>query len=158
MDLTRQAVVTGIGIVSSLGNNPSEVLDSLARVSLGDPRRAKLSRKRVSLSSAWRSSMSTSRRWCRDATVALWATARLITTSPWSKLFEDSGLDEERVSHPRAGIVMGSGGPSTSNQVAAADLLRAAQEHQKNRSLHGAALHEFDEHCLAGYFFQDSRR
>ncbi|MEO1878466.1 MAG: beta-ketoacyl-ACP synthase I, partial [Methylococcales bacterium] len=37
---------------------------------------------------------------------------------------DDSGLNEEQVSNFRTGLVMGSGGPSTSNVVAAADILR----------------------------------
>jgi 3-oxoacyl-[acyl-carrier-protein] synthase-1 len=36
----------------------------------------------------------------------------------------DAGLSEAKVSHERSGLVMGSGGPSTSNQVAAADIAR----------------------------------
>src|SRR3546814_3532641 len=36
----------------------------------------------------------------------------------------DAGLTEAEISHERSGIVMGSGGPSTSNQVEAADLAR----------------------------------
>src|SRR3546814_670716 len=36
----------------------------------------------------------------------------------------DAGLTEAEISHGRSGIVMGSGGPSTSNQVEAADLAR----------------------------------
>src|SRR3546814_5869129 len=36
----------------------------------------------------------------------------------------DAGLTDAEVSHERTGIVMGSGGPSTSNQVEAADLAR----------------------------------
>ena len=37
---------------------------------------------------------------------------------------DDSGLDEAEVSNFRTGLVMGSGGPSTSNLVEAADILR----------------------------------
>src|SRR3546814_17553094 len=36
----------------------------------------------------------------------------------------DAGLTEVEISHERSGLVMGSGGPSTSNQVEAADLAR----------------------------------
>jgi 3-oxoacyl-[acyl-carrier-protein] synthase-1 len=36
----------------------------------------------------------------------------------------DSGLEDSEVSNVRTGLVMGSGGPSTSNQVEAADILR----------------------------------
>ena len=36
----------------------------------------------------------------------------------------DAGLTEEQVSNPRTGLVMGSGGASSSNQVEAADILR----------------------------------
>ena len=37
---------------------------------------------------------------------------------------KDSGLEENQISNPRTGIVMGSGGPSTSAQVQAADIAR----------------------------------
>ena len=37
---------------------------------------------------------------------------------------QDAGLEEDQVSHERTGIVMGSGGPSTSAQVQAADIAR----------------------------------
>src|SRR5690606_1428178 len=36
----------------------------------------------------------------------------------------DAGLEEKDVSHERTGLIMGSGGPSTSNQVEAADIAR----------------------------------
>ena len=36
----------------------------------------------------------------------------------------DAGLEESEVSNVRTGLVMGSGGPSTSNIVQAADILR----------------------------------
>ena len=38
---------------------------------------------------------------------------------------DDAGLEESDVSNIRTGLIMGSGGPSTSNLVAAADILRA---------------------------------
>jgi len=37
---------------------------------------------------------------------------------------EDAGLSEEQISHPRTGLIMGSGGASMSNMVEAADILR----------------------------------
>jgi len=37
---------------------------------------------------------------------------------------KDSGLEESQVSNERTGIVMGSGGPSTAAQIAAADITR----------------------------------
>ena len=36
----------------------------------------------------------------------------------------DAGLNESEVSNERTGIIMGSGGPSTSAQIAAADIAR----------------------------------
>ena len=41
-----------------------------------------------------------------------------------AEAIEDAGLTEAEVSHERTGLIMGSGGPSTSNQVAAADIAR----------------------------------
>jgi 3-oxoacyl-[acyl-carrier-protein] synthase-1 len=41
-----------------------------------------------------------------------------------AEAIEDAGLDEAEVSHERTGLIVGSGGPSTSNQVAAADIAR----------------------------------
>ncbi|CAM5222476.1 beta-ketoacyl-[acyl-carrier-protein] synthase I [Alishewanella longhuensis] len=37
---------------------------------------------------------------------------------------QDAGLSEEQISHPRVGLVVGSGGASSKTQVEAADILR----------------------------------
>ena len=119
----RRVAVTGLGVVSSIGNNKAEVLDSLKagrsgirfcdtyaemgfrshihgdiKLDVGDVLDRKL------------------RRFMGDGAA--------FNYIAMAEAIEDAGLDEAEVSHERTGLIVGSGGPSTSNQVAAADIAR----------------------------------
>lgn len=117
----KRVVVTGMGIVSSIGNNKTEVLDSLKTARSGityseeyaelgfrchvhgkptldpftmvDRRAARF----MGLGSAWN-----------------WVAMQ--------EAIQDSGLEDSDVSNPRTGIIMGSGGPSTKSVIEAAQL------------------------------------
>ena len=62
-----------------------------------------------------------------------------------------------QVSNFRTGLVMGSGGPSTSNLVEAADILREKGV-EKSRALYGAPRHVQHQHRLLGDTIQNQRR
>ncbi len=119
----RRVAVTGLGVVSSIGNNKAEVLDSLKagrsgirfcdtyaemgfrshihgdiKLDVGDVLDRKV------------------RRFMGDGAA--------FNYIAMAEAIEDAGLDEAEVSHERTGLIVGSGGPSTSNQVAAADIAR----------------------------------
>jgi 3-oxoacyl-[acyl-carrier-protein] synthase-1 len=121
----RRVVVTGLGIVSSIGNNQSEVLDSLREGRSG----IEFCEEYAEL--GFRSHIHGSinidlaplidrkiRRFMGDGAAYNYVAMQ--------QAIDDSGLEQSDISNERTGIVMGSGGPSTSNLVEAADILRAS--------------------------------
>ncbi len=121
----RRVVVTGMGIVSSIGNNTQEVLASLREAKSGITQRRELRRARLPLPGARRADARSRRRWSTAAPCASMAAARPGTTSPWSRRSAMPGSRKSDISNERTGIIMGSGGPSTRTIVDAADITRA---------------------------------
>ena len=122
----RRVVVTGMGIVSCIGNDADTVADNLKAGRSGitfDPKMAEL---------GFRSQVSGRPEDTSDAAKELIGKRSLRfmgDVAQWSALsmlqaIEDSGLGEADISNPRTGIIAGSGGPSTIEQVRAADVLR----------------------------------
>lgn len=119
----RRVVVTGMGIVSSIGNNTQEVTASLREGRSGITRSQSFAdhgfRCQVHGEPTLNPSESIDRRAMRF----------LGPGSAWNHVameqaIRDAGLEEKDISNERTGIVMGSGGPSTSTVVAAADITR----------------------------------
>jgi len=120
----RRVVVTGMGIVSSIGNNTQEVLASLREAKSGIVRADKYAelgfRSRVHGAPTLDPSESVDRRAMRFlGGGAAWNHVAM------EQAIRDSGLDATEVSNERTGIVMGSGGPSTRTIVEAADIARS---------------------------------
>ena len=120
----RRVVVTGMGIVSSIGNNTQEVLASLREAKSGIVRADKMS---PSLASAAR--CTARRRSIRQRSVDRRAMRFLGGGAAWNHVameqaIRDAGLEPSEISHERTGIIMGSGGPSTRTIVEAADIAR----------------------------------
>src|SRR5271156_4128976 len=120
----RRVVVTGMGIVSSIGNSTQEVLASLREAKSGVVRADKYVelgfRCHVHGAPTLDPSESIDRRAMRF----------LGGGSAWNHVameqaIRDSGLEATEVSNERTGIVMGSGGPSTRAIVEAADTARS---------------------------------
>ena len=119
----RRVVVTGMGIVSSIGNTASEVTDSLRNARSG-----------ISFSEDFAEHGFRSQVWgapTLDPTdmVDRRAMRFLSRGGAWNHVamkqaIEDAGLEEGDISHERTGIVMGSGGPSTRTLIDAADITR----------------------------------
>jgi 3-oxoacyl-[acyl-carrier-protein] synthase-1 len=119
----RRVVVTGIGIVSSLGNDQAEVRRSLkdGRSGIVFVPEYKEMGFRSHVHGAIKLDPDTAvdrrlRRFMGDG--AVWNYVAM------QQAIADSGLAANEVSNERTGLIMGSGGPSTKDQVAAADLLR----------------------------------
>jgi len=108
----RRVVVTGIGIVSSIGNNANEVLASLREAKSGisfSPEYAELgfrSQVHAAPSLDWESMVDR-----RAARFLAQGTA--FGHIAMEQAIADSGLEEAEVSHERTGLIVGSGGPST---------------------------------------------
>ncbi len=119
----RRVVVTGMGIVSSIGNNTQEVLASLREAKSG------ISRSEQFAQHGFRCQVYGAPTLDPSGSVDRRAMRFLGPGSAWNHVameqaIRDSGVEEKDISNERTGIVMGSGGPSTSTIVAAADITR----------------------------------
>ncbi|UTD27146.1 beta-ketoacyl-ACP synthase I [Bradyrhizobium sp. WD16] len=119
----RRVVVTGMGIVSSIGNNTQEVLSSLHEARSGISRAEKYAelgfRCRVHGAPTLNPAEVVDRRAMRFlGEGAAWNHVAM------EQAIRDGGLEPGEVSNIRTGIIMGSGGPSTRTVVEAADITR----------------------------------
>ena len=121
----REVVVTGIGIVSSIGNNAEEVTESLKTLKSGIVKndinselglRSHISGSVKNLDLKERIDRKLFRFMGEAAAFAYISTEEAI---------KDSGLDEESLSSERTGLIMGSGGASSEDQIDSADILRS---------------------------------
>ena len=119
----RRVVVTGMGIVSSIGNNTQEVTASLHAGRSGITRADRLAelgfRSQVHGAPTLRAEEVIDRRAMRfHGGGTAWNHVAM------DQAIVDSGLAPDEVSNERTGIIMGSGGPSTRAIVEAADIAR----------------------------------
>ena len=119
----RQVVVTGMGIVSSIGNNTQEVLASLREAKSGIVRAEKYAelgfRCQVHGAPTLDATEVVDRRAMRFlGGGAAWNHVAM------EQAIRDSGVEEQDISNERTGIVMGSGGPSCRAIIEAADTAR----------------------------------
>ena len=120
----RRVVVTGMGIVSSIGNSTQEVVASLREARSGIVR----ADKHVEL--GFRSQVEGAPTLKAEEFVDRRAMRFLGGGAAWNHVamdqaIRDSGLQPEEISHERTGLIMGSGGPSTRTIVESADITRA---------------------------------
>ena len=138
----RRVVVTGMGIVSSIGNNAQEVTASLHAGKSGITRAerfAELGFRCRSREPRHRAPKS----WSIAGRCAFTAAALHGTMSPWIRRSWTAVLALNEVSNERTGIIMGSGGPSTRAIVEAADIARD-QGPRTGRAVRGAEIHVVD--------------
>jgi 3-oxoacyl-[acyl-carrier-protein] synthase-1 len=147
----KRVVVTGLGIVSSLGNNQAEVLESLLQGRSG-----------IRLSEEYRDIKFRShvygplnlnpdelidrkvRRFMGDGAAYNYIAMQ--------EAIADAGLDESDVSNYRSGLVMGSGGPSTSNLCLAWDTFREKGVKKVGPYMVPRTMSNTDSACLATPF------
>ncbi|MBF7054255.1 beta-ketoacyl-ACP synthase I [Halomonas sp. KAO] len=119
----RRVVVTGLGIVSCLGNDKQQVLEALREGRSG------IRFKEEYAERGFRSHVAgvvdidldalidrKQRRFMGDAAAYAYVSM--------AQAIEDAGLTPEQVSNERTGLIAGSGGASSANQVEAADVMR----------------------------------
>ncbi|WP_363350311.1 beta-ketoacyl-ACP synthase I [Methylocystis echinoides] len=119
----RRVVVTGMGIVSSIGNTTQEVIASLREAKSGIVRAEKYAelgfRSQVHGMPTLDAATVVDRRAMRfHAAGTAWNHVAM------EQAIKDAGLSEDEVSNERTGIIMGSGGPSTRTIVESADVTR----------------------------------
>ncbi|TLF49523.1 beta-ketoacyl-ACP synthase I [Halomonas urmiana] len=119
----RRVVVTGLGIVSCLGNDAQQVLEALRNGRSG------IRFKEEYAERGFRSQVAGSVDIDLDALIdrkllRFMGDAAAYAYISMAQAIEDAGLMPEQVSHERTGLIAGSGGASSANQVEAADVMR----------------------------------
>ena len=119
----RRVVITGMGVVSSIGDNIDEVSDALKNLKSGITRSEEFAehgfkcqvwaRPKINVEEALDRR---TRRFMGEG--AAWNYIAM------QEALAQAGLSDDEISHPMTGMVMGSGGPSTRVIVEAADITR----------------------------------
>ncbi len=120
----RRVVVTGMGIVSSIGNNTQEVLASLREAKSGISRAEDYARLGFRCQVHGAPSLNAEEAVDRRA-MRFHGGGTAWNHVAMDQAIRDAGLEDTDVSNERTGIIMGSGGPSTRSIVEAADVARA---------------------------------
>ena len=119
----RRVVITGLGIVSSIGNNKDEVLTSLRNGTSG------IDHSQEYADLGFRSHVHGAIK-LNPADVIDRKVLRFMGDGAafnyiaMQQAIDDANLADDAVSNPRTGLVMGSGGPSTANLLLSTDTLR----------------------------------
>ena len=120
----RRVVITGLGIVSCLGNNQEEVhqslLNSKSGISFAEEYKEHNLKSHVHGKPNIKLSDFVDRK-----TIRFMGSGSAYNYIAMKEAIEDSGLEDKDVSNFQTGIVMGSGGPSIENVILAADKTRA---------------------------------
>lgn len=120
----KRVVITGMGIVSSIGNNTQEVLASLHDAKPGITHSDAMTKMGFRSQVYGRPSLDL------EGLIDRRAMRFLAEGGAWNHIameqaIADSGLAPDQVSNERTGIIMGSGGPSTRTIVEGADIARS---------------------------------
>ena len=121
--MSRRVVVTGLGIVSCLGNSAEAVTQSLREGKSG------ISTRQEHIDMGMRSHVAGSPDIDTAALIdrkqlRFMGDAAAYAYISMAQAIEDAGLEESDVSNVRTGIIAGSGGASSASQTEAADILR----------------------------------
>ena len=115
----KRVVVTGMGIVSSIGNNSNEVLASLREAKSGIRTEESFADHNFRSQVSGRPDLDPFEVLDRR-TVRFMSQGTAWNYIAMQQAIQDAGLEQGEVVNPRTGIIMGSGGPSTKTIVEAA--------------------------------------
>ena len=147
----RRAVVTGLGIVSSIGNNRNEVVDALRNGRSGVVHADAY--EELGFRSHVHAPINIDLDEAIDRKIKRFmGDGAAYNYLAMQQAIEDSGLADDQVSNFRTGLVMGSGGPSTSNLVDAADILRTKGVKKVGPYMVTRAMSSTNTACLATPF------
>ncbi|WP_462180298.1 beta-ketoacyl-ACP synthase I [Pseudoalteromonas gelatinilytica] len=119
----RRAVITGIGVVSSIGNNKEEVLESLKQGRSGIAFNQEFADYNLRSNVSGKIDIDVKEFVDRKA-MRFMGDAAAYAYISMAQAIEDAGLSEDQLSNERTGLLVGSGGGSSKWQVEAADILR----------------------------------
>jgi 3-oxoacyl-[acyl-carrier-protein] synthase-1 len=147
----RRVVVTGIGIVSSIGANRREVTESLRTGRSG------IAHSEEYATLGLRSQVHGPIRVNPDELIdrklrRFMGDSAAFNYIAMQEALADSGLEEKEISHPRTGLIVGSGGASTANTVEAADILRSKGVRRVGPYMVTRTMSSTNAACLATAF------
>ena len=119
----KRVVISGMGLVSPLGNNKAETLQSLRETKSGIKFQPAYEEMGLRSHIAGSIDLDTSELIDRKL-LRFMGDAAAFSYISMQEAIEDAGLTEEQVSNFRSGLVAGSGGASSSNIIEAGDILR----------------------------------
>ncbi|MDC5703606.1 beta-ketoacyl-ACP synthase I [Vibrio europaeus] len=120
----KRVVITGMGIVSSIGNNVEEVLASL-KVGKSGITASEQFKEQGLRSQVWGDLKINPAEHIDRKQMRFMGDAAAYAYLSMQQAIEDAGLTDDQVSNDRTGIVAGSGGASALNQTVATDTMRA---------------------------------
>ena len=119
----KRVVVTGLGVVSCLGNSAASVVDSLRNGTSGIKHNAVYHEMGFRSHVSGRPDINLKEHIDRKA-LRFMGDAAAWSYIAMQQAIDDSGLEQQDISNERTGIIAGSGGASSANVVASADILR----------------------------------
>lgn len=119
----KRAVITGIGIISSIGNNKEEVLASLKSGKSGITFSEQFAEMKMR-SNVWGDLKITPKDHIDRKIIRFMGDAAAYTYLSLEQAIADAQLTDEMVSNERTGLVAGSGGASSKNQVEACEIMK----------------------------------
>ena len=119
----RRVVITGLGIVSPIGNNADEVLASLKAGKSGIEASPEMAEHGFRSQIAGTVKLDIKDRVEKRA-LRFMGPGAAYAYIAMGQAIADAGLDEDTVSNVRTGLIAGSGGPSTSAMLAAHDVVK----------------------------------
>ena len=119
----RRVVVTGLGVVSSIGNNANEVLASLKAGKSGITANADMAERGFRSQIAGNIKLDVTDH-VDKRTLRCMGPGAAYAYIAMEQAIADAGLEESDISNPRTGLVAGSGGPSTSAMLAAHQVVQ----------------------------------
>jgi len=151
MSKTRRVVVTGLGVVSSIGNSCKDVAEALKQGRSGIEYSAEYAEL------GFRSHVYGPIKLNPDEVIdrrlrRFMGDGAAFNYIAMEQAVADAGLAKDQVSNPRSGLVMGSGGPSTSNLVQAADILRSKGARKVGPFMVPRTMSSTNSACLATPF------
>jgi 3-oxoacyl-[acyl-carrier-protein] synthase-1 len=120
----KRVVITGIGIVSCLGNNQEEVYQSLLNSKSGISYCEEYKEHNLKSHIHGKPNIKIEDHVDRKI-IRFMGSGSAYNYIAMKEAVKDSGLEDKDISNPYTGIVMGSGGPSIENVILAADKTRA---------------------------------
>jgi len=149
--MTRRVVVTGLGIISCIGNDQDEVTQSLKDGRSGIVFSPKYAEMNFRSHVEGRPNISLEDKIDRKL-LRFMGDGAAYNYLAMEQAIKDSGLEEKDISNDRTGLIMGSGGPSTKNLLTAFDVGRQGSPKRIGPYMVTRCMSSTNSACLATPF------